>query len=152
MIKKLCQKAGITDPITIMETRGGKRQERTYAKYELVTSHAGISAVWMKAKGFDTVDEINSAFVRYPKHLNFVEKENASMTGDNDYQCPLWIRPKSLLRAAWGNVHQVMGHTHAEETQTALMHNGKQLLIADALPNEYLIIDTQTHHAEAKQP
>jgi hypothetical protein len=119
---------------------------------DYVCSHAGISGVWMKLMGFDTLNEINDAFASYPKSLNFVERENADMSGDNDYQCPLWIRPKSLTAAAWGNVHQVVGHTHAEETQTAIMHNGKQLLIADTLPNEYLIIDTQIHNVETKQP
>jgi integrase len=39
MLKVLCRKAGITDLITIMETRGGVREEKSYAKCDMVTTH-----------------------------------------------------------------------------------------------------------------
>jgi site-specific recombinase XerD len=39
LIKIICEKAKIDAPITLMETSGGVRQENTYPKYKLVTSH-----------------------------------------------------------------------------------------------------------------
>ena len=39
IIKIICEKAKIDNPTTLMETSGGVRQEKTYPKYKLVTSH-----------------------------------------------------------------------------------------------------------------
>jgi integrase len=39
MLKELCRKAGITGLTTIMETRGGVREEKSYAKCDMVTTH-----------------------------------------------------------------------------------------------------------------
>lgn len=39
ILKIICEKAKIDAPTTLMETSGGVRQENTYPKYKLVTSH-----------------------------------------------------------------------------------------------------------------
>jgi integrase len=39
MLKELCREAGITDLITMMETRGGVREEKCHKKCDMVTTH-----------------------------------------------------------------------------------------------------------------
>lgn len=84
MVKKLCRQAGITDLISVVETAGGVKQEKTYEKCELVTSHTarrsfatntykeGIPSLHiMQITGHTT----ESSFMRY---IRISKEENAT--------------------------------------------------------------------------
>lgn len=83
MLKKLCRKAEITNFVSIIETTGGVRQEVTYEKCDMVTSHtarrsfatnaykAGIPSLSiMQITGHTT----ESSFMRY---IRVSKEENA---------------------------------------------------------------------------
>lgn len=59
-IKQCCQKAGITDSVTIKEVVGGKEVKTTKEKWELVTSHTArrTGATLMYLSGMDVYDII----------------------------------------------------------------------------------------------
>lgn len=59
-IKQCCQKAGITDSLTIKEVVGGKEVKTTKEKWELVTSHTArrTGATLMYLSGMDVYDII----------------------------------------------------------------------------------------------
>jgi hypothetical protein len=104
-------------------------------------SHAGISSVWMKEHGLASITDINNAFRYNPLLVDFVTKPNGSLSGDNIYQSPLWIRPNSLCEFALSNYHQVVGHTRIEEV-AVIPKGDKQLVFMDTELREYVVIDT----------
>lgn len=103
-------------------------------------SHAGISREWMDEHNCQTIEEINLKFYEDPVFVDFVYHCNASMRGENTYQSPLWIRPKSLMQNPYGNCHQIVGHTILDKIE--YRENQKQkFYFCDARLNEYLIIE-----------
>jgi predicted phosphodiesterase len=109
-------------------------------------SHAGVSAVWMKNNEWDSVEEINERFYKDKSLLDFVDLKDSiqkvDASGENDFQNPVWIRPTSLMSALYGRYNQVVGHTHLPKIKINVV-NGQKLIIADTLPNQYLIVDTR---------
>lgn len=84
-IKDVAKLAGITEPVVVAKTIGGKMEERTFYKYELISSHtarrsfatnaykAGIPSIAiMKITGHKR----ESTFMRY---IRISERENAEM-------------------------------------------------------------------------
>jgi predicted phosphodiesterase len=111
-------------------------------------SHAGVSAVWMQNCGFDNIAAVGEWFQKDKSLLCFVDSPDdtqmADSSGNNDFQNPVWIRPNSLISAMYGEYNQVVGHTHLPKIRIEI--DGKQkLILADTLPNEYLIVDTEKH-------
>jgi hypothetical protein len=43
--------------------------------------------------------------------FQFMDYQNADSSGDNVYQSPIWVRPKSLLADPLVGFKQVVGHT-----------------------------------------
>jgi hypothetical protein len=107
-------------------------------------SHAGISSVWMKEHGLASIANINNAFRYNPLLVDFVNKPNGSLSGDNIYQSPLWIRPNSLCEFALSDYHQVVGHTRIEEV-TVIPKGDKQLVFMDTELREYVVIETKNN-------
>jgi integrase len=90
-LKKIGEKAGINDPVSITKFEGGIRVTRTCAKYELITTHtarrsgatnmylAGIPAISiMKITGHKT----EKAFMRY---IQMTQEDNAIKLMDHPY-------------------------------------------------------------------
>ena len=80
----------------------------------LIFSHAGITKTWCKNNDVvlkDIQDSINKLFIYNPKVFAFVEHDNADRAGDDIFQSPIWVRPKSLLMDRIDNFTQVVGHT-----------------------------------------
>lgn len=91
MLKKICRKAGITEKINIMETKGGIRQEVTYEKCEMVTSHTARRSFASNAskKGIPSLaimqitgHKTESSFMRY---VRITKEENAKMLLNHDF-------------------------------------------------------------------
>lgn len=112
----------------------------TYAIDDVLVSHAGISKTWFKNTfdGFvnaelvdnglygasDVSSMINEAFntcygltskddfeLKKARHT-----ESYDNTGDNIWQSPIWIRPKSLLEDKLENITQIVGHSFMPHT------------------------------------
>lgn len=84
VIKELCQAAGITTPVNIMETRGGEKIEVAYQKYQLVSSHTARRSFATNAfkSGMPTLSIMQitghtteSSFMRY---IRVSKEENAA--------------------------------------------------------------------------
>lgn len=90
-IKEICQRAGITEQIMVSETRGGIRQEETYEKWQLVTSHTARRSFASNAykRGIPTLSimqitghKTESSFMRY---IRITKEENAQALQNHDF-------------------------------------------------------------------
>ncbi len=125
-----------------------------YRFEDFVFSHAGISSEWMNdIFGNDwtvdnMVDKINELFF-YKSHLikyrSFKEGYLVQGYGDEPFQGPLWIRPKSLMRVnretLREQVIQIVGHTIMNTIDIEGKSTGGRYYFIDTLPREYLIIN-----------
>lgn len=84
MIKTICEKAGIDETITIMETSGGVKAEKSYKKWQLVTSHTARRSFATNAFKSNmptlaimqiTGHKTESSFMRY---IRISKEENAA--------------------------------------------------------------------------
>lgn len=84
VIKELCRAAGITNPVNILETRGGEKVEMTYDKCQLVSSHTARRSFATNAfkSGMPTLSIMQitghlteSSFMRY---IRVSKEENAA--------------------------------------------------------------------------
>jgi len=84
---------------------------------DLLCTHAGVSAEWLKdndiSEDADIVSEINNLFIVQPRKFMFT---GLDPTGGDTYQTPIWIRPVQLMRANKNSslkkaYRQVVGHT-----------------------------------------
>ena len=92
MLKKICRKAGITEKINIMETKGREiRQEVTYENAKMVTSHTARRSFASNAskKGIPSLaimqitgHKTESSFMRY---VRITKEENAKMLLNHDF-------------------------------------------------------------------
>jgi hypothetical protein len=106
----------------------------------------------MKEHGLASIADINNAFRYNPLWMDFVNKPNGSLSGDNIYQSPLWIRPSSLCEFTLSDYHQVVGHTRIEEI--GIVPKGdKQLVFMDTELREYVVIETESdiNHLKIKE-
>lgn len=130
---------------------------------EFVFSHAGISSEWMDDNfvGWNAdnmVDYINGLFKYKPSGLEYRsfkyydygnENERAILSrgyGDEPYQGPLWIRPKSLMEVNRDTLRkqviQVVGHTYQKEIDKQGKATGGRYYFVDVqeTSQEYMII------------
>lgn len=88
---------------------------------EYLFSHAGISDEWTTSSisGYwnedDVVRRVNELYYYQPYHFNILPGNSHS--GQETYQGPLWIRPRSLMLANKTSALkkkyiQIVGHTH----------------------------------------
>lgn len=126
---------------------------------EFVFTHAGISSEWLD----DTivgwteetmVDQINETFKYTPlsldyrsyRMLNATEWRASSGYGDETYQGPMWIRPKSLMSVNKNTLRkkiiQVVGHTYQNEIDKEGTATGGRYYFVDVqeTSQEYMII------------
>jgi hypothetical protein len=89
-------------------------------------SHAGVSAwfiKWMKRAGYNTVEDINTAFAEDRNILNF---NGYNPFGDDITQSPIWIRPASLEKQPTPGYRQIVGHTPTDVIRTVTLPQDKQ--------------------------
>jgi site-specific recombinase XerD len=91
VLKSICQRAGLTEPVALMVTSGGIRQEETYPKYKLVTSHTARRSFATNAfkSGMPSISimqitghRTESSFMRY---IRISKEENAKTLQNHEF-------------------------------------------------------------------
>ena len=125
-------------------------------------THAGVSSKYMDDFGYWTYDNhkdesnvanwINDLFTYQPNNFLFTagyDKNNTGIPangyGDDEWQCPIWIRPRSLQRVNKSEdlkkmFIQIVGHTQQKCIDIKGKTTGGRYYYIDTLPSrEYLI-------------
>ena len=155
----------------------GDNKEHIQVAYRFdnfIFSHAGLSSEWLDDKVVDwtidnMVDKVNELFKYHPSAIAYRSfkyynqgdpTERAVLSrgyGDETYQGPIWIRPKSLMEANKDvkrkkitnketlrkKVIQVVGHTPQDEIDIKGKSTGGRYYFIDTLEygqNQYLIV------------
>ena len=147
--------------LVIKQLVGENRQHLQVAHRmgEFVFTHAGISSVWLDDTILDwteenMVDKINELFKYTPLALDYrsyrmlsaIEVIRSSGYGDESYQGPLWIRPRSLMSVnkdtLRNKIIQVVGHTYQNEIDKQGKATGGRYYFVDVqeTSQEYMII------------
>jgi hypothetical protein len=144
--------------------------QAAYQSGEFVFSHAGLSSEWLDdiVEGWDVtnmVDKVNELLQYQPgliayrsfKMINETEWYGAQGYGDETFQGPLWIRPKSLMAAnkstqdgkltnketLKNHIIQVVGHTPQDNIDIKGKATGGRYYFIDTLEynqGQYLIV------------
>lgn len=124
-----------------------------YQMDEFLFSHAGVSSVFMdEAFGLNgwkpetIVEDLNEMFKYKPGIFSF---NGLDPYGDDEFQTPLWIRPRSLMKANRNTLRtrfiQVVGHTQVKSLDLVGAEKtfGNRYYLIDCLgtSGEYLIIE-----------
>ena len=120
---------------------------------DLLFSHAGISPEFLidcKYNSGNIVDTINDLWNYKPLIFNFADTGwgHSDPYGDNTYQTPIWIRPKSLMKAGKSikkQFIQVVGHTKVKEIDAKGKATGGRYYFIDCLntSGEYLVYENK---------
>ena len=82
-------------------------------------------------------DEINMLFKYKITKFDIIHPTGGS--GNEIHQSPIWVRPESLEKDCTEHIH-VIGHTY-----NGSIEFNDNYINTDALPHEYVIIDTNTN-------
>lgn len=125
-------------------------------------THAGVGNDFLKSVGFwkmDNADEsiisdyLNDLFYYKPNEFTFDGCYDRNQTGvipsyygDDDWQSPIWIRPKSLQRVnkktdLKKNYIQIVGHTQQDHIDIKGKTTGGKYYYIDTLPSGEYFID-----------
>jgi hypothetical protein len=137
--------------------------QAAYQSGEFVFTHAGLSSEWLDDMvvgwGVDSLDAtVNDLFRFQPNKIayrsfKYYDYENNQATlaagyGDETFQSPIWIRPKSLMRANRDTLRkqiiQVVGHTPQDTIDIKGKSTGGRYYFIDTLEygqNQYLVIE-----------
>ena len=138
--------------------------QAAYQSGEFVFTHAGLSSEWLDDMvvgwSVDSLDAtVNDLFTYQPnkiayrsfKYYNYGEpNEQASLAsgyGDETFQGPIWIRPKSLMKANYDTLRnqiiQVVGHTPQDNIDIKGKATGGRYYFIDTLEynqGQYLVV------------
>jgi hypothetical protein len=131
-----------------------------YQVGEFVFTHAGLSSEWLDDMVIDwdvnnMVDKVNELFQYQPNKVAYRSFKQVgdqvygvSGYGDENFQGPMWIRPKSLIRVNYDTLRnqiiQVVGHTPQKQIDIKGMSTGGRYYFIDTLEynqGEYLIVE-----------
>jgi len=142
---------GIDQFITQIIDENRHHLQMAYSFDEFLFTHAGVSPTFMDSEFGDegwveenVVKLLNDLFKYKPKSFTF---KGTDPYGDNTYQTPIWIRPRSLM--AVNNKHkkglkkkyiQIIGHTQVKKLDLV----GSQ----KAAGGRYYLIDCQESTGE----
>ena len=104
---------------------------------DLVFSHAGITPDFLLSNGWgeqDMVEFVNDLWNYRPHKFRFADNGygHSDPYGDDVFQGPLWIRPKSLMKACKDirkTIIQVVGHTQVEVIDPGKATGGRYYFI-----------------------
>jgi hypothetical protein len=134
-----------------------------YSVGKFLFTHAGVSSDWLDDTiedwHIDTIaDDVNELFKYKPHAVGYRpyrtvadQTRLSSGYGDEIYQGPLWIRPRSLMKANYDTLRreiiQVVGHTPQTQIDIKGGSTGGRYYFIDTLERgcrEYLIIENNT--------
>jgi predicted phosphodiesterase len=124
---------------------------------DFLVTHAGVSSEWLDDNivMWDVPNlamYLNDLFKYQPlkigyrqyKIINETQVMGASGYGDETFQGPIWIRPKSLMKANYDTlrtqIRQVVGHTGQRQIDIKGGATGGRYYFIDTMPKQYLII------------
>jgi predicted phosphodiesterase len=130
--------------------------QMAYQFDDILVTHAGVSSVWLD----DTITMwdvpnlamyLNDLFKYQPNKVGYRSYKQvgdqvygASGFGDETFQGPIWIRPRSLMNANYDTlrtqIRQVVGHTGQTQIDIEGKATGGRYYFIDTMPREYLII------------
>lgn len=123
-----------------------KSTQWVYMDDNIVFSHAGVSAVWMKNVGLDDINKINE--LEPSEFFGFWPCKMSDFYGISPTQPCTWIRPQTLVEYMPEGIIQVVGHSPVKKIcnvsiEVREKYNIKcpDLWCCDALPEQYLIIE-----------
>lgn len=107
-------------------------------------SHAGVTKNWLNNIKGNSNEKFrtNPDIIEFGKFIDGRNKFSLDPTGDDPFQSPIWIRPKSLLQYGIGNCIQVIGHTRVKEPLVKKFHD-VTIVQTDCLDyiSKYITID-----------
>jgi predicted phosphodiesterase len=129
--------------------------QMAYQFDDVLVTHAGVSSEWAddvlgEWKVETLSDQINELFKYQPHKIEFRQYKQVGDKvygvggyGDETFQGPIWIRPRSLMKANYDTLRtqviQIVGHTHFKKIDIDGNSTGKRYYFVDTLPNQYLI-------------
>lgn len=144
---------GIAPNITQVINENRHHLQMAYSFDGFLFTHAGVSPVFMdEVFGSDgwskerIADDLNELFRYKPKAFEF---NGFDPYGDDEYQTPIWIRPRSLMSSNSNHKNglkkdyiQIVGHTKVNQIDIKGKATGGRYYFIDALgtSKEYLII------------
>lgn len=123
-----------------------KSLQMCHIEDDVIFTHAGVTNTWLLLSGIvESINEItdldvklNDIFYYQPFifrfRINYKDKISDSY-GDNIWQGPLWVRPRSLNVDKIDNYKQVVGHTRMNS-----IHQSDNIYFIDCLENGYYLI------------
>ena len=124
-----------------------------YQEGSTLFTHAGVSSEYMDQvfgiggwKVENIVNDLNELFKYKPLAFDFYGRDSY---GDDTYQTPIWIRPRSLMKVNRKTLRkeliQVVGHTEQNEIDIKGKSTGGRYYFIDTLgtSGEYLIIENE---------
>lgn len=131
--------------------------QMAYQFDDVLVTHAGVSSEWLddiigEWKIETLANQINELFKYQPLKLEYRQYKQvgdkvygASGYGDETFQGPLWIRPRSLMKANHNTlrkqIRQVVGHTIYKQIDINGHATGGRYYFIDTMPREYLVIE-----------
>lgn len=123
---------------------------------DILVTHAGVSSEWLD----DTITMwdvpnlamyLNDLFKYQPLKVEYRSYKQVGDKiygthgyGDEVFQGPLWIRPRSLMKANYDtlrtHIRQVVGHTGQKHIDIEGKSTGGRYYFIDTMPREYLIV------------
>jgi hypothetical protein len=120
---------------------------------DLVFSHAGITPEFLLNNNWgdqDMVEFVNELWLYKPHKFKFADNgyDHSDPYGDDEFQTPIWIRPRSLMKACQEvkkTMIQVVGHTAVKEIDAKGKATGGRYYFIDCLDNtpEYLVYENK---------
>jgi predicted phosphodiesterase len=123
---------------------------------DILVTHAGVSSEWLDDNivMWDVPNlamYLNDLFKYQPSKIAYRSYKQvgdqvygAYGYGDETFQGPLWIRPRSLMKANYDTlrtqVRQVVGHTGQKQIDIKGGATGGRYYFIDTMPKQYLII------------
>lgn len=122
-----------------------------YKVDNLLFTHAGVSETFLKNTRYagDNFDDISSHInaIWRTRPEEFMFRRGGDSSGDDIFQSPVWIRPKSLMKDSKNiknsGIVQIVGHTQQNQIDIKGKATGGKYYFIDTLgtSGEYLIIE-----------
>jgi hypothetical protein len=151
---------GIAPSITQVLEENKQHLQMAYKMGDFLFTHAGVSSEFMdNVFGVDgwtvnnVADLLCDLYKHKPKMFEFgavVSIKKMSFlddTGDNTEQSPIWIRPRSLMKANYDTLRkeviQVVGHTQVRKIDVDGKSDGNRYWFIDCLgtSGQYMVIE-----------
>ena len=130
--------------------------QMAYQFDDILVTHAGVSSVWLDdmitmwdveniAMYLNDLFNYQPTKVGYRSYRQVGDQVYGSYGfGDETFQGPLWIRPKSLMEANYDTlrtkIRQVVGHTTRKQIDIEGKATGGRYYFIDTMPREYLVV------------